>query len=198
VADFMRPSFWPNTPDILSGPLRGGPPSAFKMRLILAATLVPSYGIYSGYELYENEPASDTNEEYRHSEKYELKARDWSRPDSLAPWIGMVNSMRRRHIAFSSLRNLTFHYSNNSRILVYSKATDDRSDVVLMVVNLDPSMIHEATLGLDLGVLGLPSDELFHATDELTGKVFGWRGPNPYVLLDPSKEPAHVLRLTTR
>ena len=158
VADYMRPSFWPNTPDILSGPLRRGPPAAFKMRLVLAATMVPSYGIYSGYELFENEPASETNEEYGHSEKYEIKQRDWSRPDSLAPWIGVVNSIRRRHPAFWTLRNLTFHHSTNSQILAYSKQTDDRSDVVLMVVNLDPRTTHESTLGLDLGVLGLARD----------------------------------------
>jgi starch synthase (maltosyl-transferring) len=198
VADYMRPSFWPNTPDILSGPLRWGPPAAFKMRLILAATMVPSYGIYSGYELYENEPASDANEEYSCSEKYEIKRRDWSRPDSLAPWIAVVNSIRRRHPAFWSLRNLRFHRSTNTRVLVYSKQTDDRSDVVLMVVNLDPSTAHESTLGLDLGVLGLVEGELFEAVDELTGKVFGWTGPNPYVRLDPNQEPAHVLHLRRR
>ncbi|TMM15791.1 MAG: alpha-1,4-glucan--maltose-1-phosphate maltosyltransferase [Actinobacteria bacterium] len=198
VADYMRPSFWPNTPDILSGPLRRGPPAAFKMRLVLAATMVPSYGIYSGYELFENEPASDTNEEYSHSEKYEIKRRDWSRPDSLAPWIGVVNSIRRRHPAFWNLRNLTFHHSTNSQVLAYSKQTDDRSDVVLMVVNLDPSTTQESTLGLDLGLLGLGHDELFEAVDELTGKVFGWSGPNPYVRLDPSQEPAHVLHLRRR
>ncbi len=85
VADYMRPNFWPNTPDILSGPLRLGPPAAFALRLVLAATLSPSYGVYSGYELYENLPASEQNEEYLNSEKYEIKDRDYSRPDSLAP-----------------------------------------------------------------------------------------------------------------
>src|SRR5207302_10039757 len=80
-ADYMRPNFWPNTPDILSGPLRDGPPAAFALRLVLAATMVPSYGIYSGYELCENEPASPSNEEYLSSEKYEIKQRDWGRPD---------------------------------------------------------------------------------------------------------------------
>jgi starch synthase (maltosyl-transferring) len=198
VADYMRPSFWPNTPDILAGPLRRGPPSAFKLRLVLAATMVPSYGIYSGYELFESEPASDANEEYSHSEKYEIKQRDWSRPDSLAPWIGLVNSIRRRHPAFWRLRNLTFHHSSNTRILAYSKHTEDRSDVVLTVVNLDPLATHEATLGLDMGALGLAQDALFEVVDELTGKVFGWSGPNPYVRLDPSQEPAHVLHLRGR
>src|SRR5207302_1644425 len=89
VADYMRPNFWPNTPDILSGPLRYGPPAAFRMRLLLAALTVPSFGVYSGYELCENEPASDTNEEYLHSEKYEIKHRDFDRADSLADVIGL-------------------------------------------------------------------------------------------------------------
>ncbi len=198
VADYMRPSFWPNTPDILSGPLRRGPRSAFKLRLVLAATMVPSYGIYSGYELFENEPASGANEEYSHSEKYEIKQRDWSRPDSLASWVGLVNSIRRGHPAFWRLRNLTFHHSNNTRILAYSKHTEDRSDVVLMVVNLDPWTTHEATLELDMGALGLAQDALFEVVDELSGKVFGWSGPNPYVRLDPSQEPAHVLHVRRR
>ena len=87
LADYMRPNFWPNTPDIISGPLRGGPPSAFALRYILAATLSPSYGVYSGYELCENQPASADNEEYLNSEKYEIKHRDFWRPGSLAPSV---------------------------------------------------------------------------------------------------------------
>ncbi len=197
LADYLRPNFWPNTPDILSGPLRRGPRPAFKMRLVLAATLVPSYGIYSGYELEENEPASEANEEYAWSEKYEIKHRDWSRPDTLAPFITLVNQVRRRHPAFSMLRNLVFHDANNPAILAYSRHTDDRSDVVLVVVNLDPWNTQEATLGLDLGRLGLPWDRLYLASDEVSGQVFEWYGPNPYVRLDPWQEPAHILSLRT-
>jgi len=195
AADYMRPNFWANTPDILSGPLRGGSPAAFKMRLFLAATLVPSYGIYSGYELCENEAASDANEEYHDSEKYELKRRDWSRPDSLAPWIANLNAARRRHPAFLRLRNLRFQHSDNSVVLAYAKQTEDGSDVVLMAVNLDPNRVHETTLGLDLGALGLPPDRPYEAHDELTGHTFTWQGPRPYVRLDPAVEPAHLLHL---
>ena len=97
LADYMRPNFWPNTPDILSGPLRGGPPSAFALRFVLAATLAPSYGVYSGYELCENVPASPDNEEYLDSEKYEIKHRDFARPGSLAPLFHDINAIRRRH-----------------------------------------------------------------------------------------------------
>ena len=142
TADYMRPNFWPNTPDILSGPLRDGPPAAFLLRFVLAATLVPSYGIYSGYELFENEPASDANEEYLHSEKYQLRARDWGGADSMAPFIATVNGIRRRHPAFRSLRNVRFHGSSNEQFLVWTRGHVRDGDLVLVVVNLDP---HNAT-----------------------------------------------------
>jgi starch synthase (maltosyl-transferring) len=195
-ADFMRPNFWPNTPDILSGPLRNGAPGVFKHRLVLAATLSPSYGIYSGYELCENEPASDTNEEYLHSEKYEIKRRNFDDPRSLAPYITRVNEVRRRHPALSELANLRFHHSNNEWILAYSKHTDDRSDVILTVVNLDPHAVQEDTLWIDLAALGLPWEGVYEAIDELTGVIYYWNGPSPYIRLDPS-DPAHILHLRT-
>ncbi len=193
-ADYMRPSFWPNTPDILSGPLRNGPPAAFKQRLVLAATMTPSYGIYSGYELCENQPMSDSNEEYLRSEKYELKQRDWADRRSLAPFITTLNEIRRRHPALQRLRSIRFHGADNPQVIVYSKHTDDRSDVVLTVVNLDPWATHACTLDLDLGLLGLPWDQPFEAYDELSGQSFPWRGPHPYVRLDPFQA-AHVLHL---
>jgi starch synthase (maltosyl-transferring) len=194
-ADFMRPNFWPNTPDILSGPLRSGPPTAFKLRLLLAATLVPSYGIYRGYEFCENDPASDTNEEYLHSEKYELKRRTWDAATSLVPLVTAVNDIRRRHPALQRLRSLRFHGADNEHVVAFSKRSDDSSDVVLVVVNLDPWNTQEATLSLDLGALGVPWDEPFEAHDELTGETFQWWGPNPYVLLDPAAQPGHVLHI---
>ncbi|HUP69146.1 MAG TPA: alpha-1,4-glucan--maltose-1-phosphate maltosyltransferase [Acidimicrobiales bacterium] len=194
LADYMRPNFWPNTPDILSAPLRNGPPAAFKQRLVLAATMTPSYGIYSGYELYENAPASDTNEEYDRSEKYEVKERDWDQPGSLAPFLATINDIRRRHPALQALRNITFHASANPSVIAYSKHTDDRSDVVLLVVNLDPLAAQETTLDLDLGLLGLPWDSPYDAYDELAGQAYRWSGSHPYVLLDPDQA-AHVLHL---
>jgi starch synthase (maltosyl-transferring) len=195
LADYMRPNFWPNTPDILSGPLRNGGPSAFRMRLLLAATLVPSYGIYSGYELAENQPMSDDNEEYLRSEKYEIKKRDWRDPTSLAPFITKVNEARRRHPALGRLRNIRFHETGNDALIAYSKHTDDRSDVVLVVVNLDPEHTQEANLDLDLGFIGLPWDQPYEAHDELTGESFEWWGPNPYVRLEPWHQPGHILHL---
>jgi starch synthase (maltosyl-transferring) len=196
-ADYMRPNFWPNTPDILAGPLRDGPPAAFKQRLVLAATMTPSYGVYSGYELCENEPMSEANEEYFRSEKYEVKDRDFSDPRSLGPWIGLVNEIRRRHPALQRLRNIHFHDSNNDALIAYSKHTDDRADVVLMVVSLDPHHAQEANISIDLGLLGLPWDQPYEAYDELTGQSFTWEGSVQYVRLDPHQA-AHVLHLRPR
>ncbi len=194
-ADYMRPNFWPNTPDILAGPLRNGPPSAFALRLVLAATMSPSYGVYNGYELYENEPASDANEEYLHSEKYEIKDRDFSRPDSLAPLMTRLNDIRRRHPALQRLRSIRFHPTTNPQVIAYSKQSDDRQDVVLTVVNLDPHQPQEASIGLDLGALGLPADRSYRVFDELSGEGFDWVGADPFVRLDPAVRVAHVFDL---
>ncbi len=196
-SDYMRPTFWPNTPDILSGPLRNGPPAAFKQRLVLAATMTPSYGIYSGYELCENQPFADANEEYHRSEKYELKERDWDQPHSLTPFITRLNDVRRRHPALQRLRTIHFHGADNPSVIAYSKHTEDRSDVVLTVVSLDPHNAVECTLALDLGHLGIPWDQPFEAFDELSHQSFRWDGPRPYVRLDPYQT-AHVLHLRAR
>ncbi|HVF76367.1 MAG TPA: maltotransferase domain-containing protein, partial [Acidimicrobiales bacterium] len=198
-ADFMRPNFWPNTHDILSGPLRNGPPAAFKQRLVLAATMSPSYGIYSGYELVENEPMSDANEEYDFPEKYEIKVRDWDAPHSLAPFITQVNRIRRRHPALQRLRNIHFHDTTNEQVIAYTKHSDDRSDIVLVVVNLDPSNTQDCVVTLDLALLGLPWDAPYEAFDELSGQTFEWRGPQPYVRLE-ANQAAHIcsLRALTR
>jgi starch synthase (maltosyl-transferring) len=194
-ADYMRPAFWPNTPDILSGPLREGPPAAFALRMILAATMAPTWGMYSGYELFENTPAAPENEEYLNSEKYEIPRRHWDRPGTLVPLITAVNGIRRRHRSLQRLRTIRFHHSDNAQIIVYSKMSDDGDDVMLMVVSLDPYHRQEATLGLDLGRLGLAWDRSFAAVDELSGETYTWTGPNPYVKLEPWHRVAHILHL---
>ena len=198
AADYMRPNFWPNTPDILAGPLRNGTPAAFRMRALLAATLVPSWGMYSGFELCENEPMSEANEEYFQSEKYEVKKRDWDNPASIAPFIRELNRIRRAHPALQRLRGLRFHHSTNDNILAYSRSSADGTDVVLCVVNLDAGRWHEDTLWLDLDALGMPHGEPFVAHDELTGETFTWQGPSPYVRIDPEGSPGHVLHLKAR
>ncbi|HMC40083.1 MAG TPA: maltotransferase domain-containing protein [Acidimicrobiales bacterium] len=194
-ADFMRPNFWPNTPDILSDPLRNGPPSAFALRFVLAATLSPSYGVYSGYELYENEPASDTNEEYLHSEKYETRHRDYDQPGSLLPLMGLVNEIRRRHPAFSRLRTLRMHPTTNPAIIAYSKTSDDGADRVLTVVNLDPYNVQEALVYLDAAHLGLPESGAYPVRDELAQETYIWSGTAPFIRLDPVQRVAHILSL---
>jgi starch synthase (maltosyl-transferring) len=195
VADYMRPNFWPNTPDILADPLRNGSPAAFRMRLLLAATMTPSFGIYSGYELCENQPMSELNEEYFQSEKYEIKRRDWEGTDSLAPFVTRINDIRRRHPALQRLRTIRFHGSNNPPIICYSKTSDDGSDIILVVCNLDPENTQESTLWLDLDELGLPDTHPYEAYDELTHQAFTWWGPSPYVRLDPAQTPGHILHL---
>jgi starch synthase (maltosyl-transferring) len=198
LVDYMRPSFWPNTPDILAGPLRDGPPSAFRLRFLLAATATPTYGMYSGYELCENEPASSTNEEYLHSEKYEIREREWDQPGSLAPFITLVNEARRRHPAFKQLRTLCIHDASDESIIVWSKTDPATGDAVLCVVNLDPFGWHEATLSLDLPALGLDWEETYDVVDELTGATYAWTGAHPYVRLDPAEQPGHVFAIRPR
>jgi starch synthase (maltosyl-transferring) len=197
LADYMRPSFWPNTPDILDDvALRNAPPAAFALRFVLAATLVPVYGIYSGYELAENEPASETNTEYLHSEKYELKARDYDDPGSLAPLIRTVNAVRRAHPDVWRLRDVRFHHADDERFLVYSRGHVDR-DLLLCVVHLDPHEAHDTTVRLDLGALGLPADRPYQLHDSLTGETYVWGGDSAYVRLDPTVgQVAHLLHVT--
>jgi starch synthase (maltosyl-transferring) len=196
-ADYMRPNFWPNTPDILSGPLRNGPPSAFALRLVLAATLTPSYGVYSGYELFENQPASETNEEYLNSEKYEIRHRDYDRPGTLAPLMGALNRIRRRHPAFARLRSVQFWSTSNPWVVAYTKTSDDGTDRVLTVVNLDPYWAQDAVINLDPAALGLPASSPYRVTDELSGEQYSWTGAQPYVRLDPVQRVAHIFSLDT-
>jgi starch synthase (maltosyl-transferring) len=165
------------------------------LRYVLAATLSPSYGVYSGYELFENEPASDTNEEYLHSEKYEFKHRDYESPDTLAPLMATVNRIRRYHPAFSRLRSVRIWPTSNPQIFAFSKFSDDRADRVLTVVNLDPYNPQEALIYLDLGYLGLPPYGSYMVYDELGGETYTWSGSDPYVRLDPSQRVAHIFSL---
>jgi starch synthase (maltosyl-transferring) len=195
AADYFRPNFWPNTPDILSGPLRNGPAAAFALRLVLAATLSPSYGIYSGFELYENQPASATNEEYLNSEKYEIKHRDYEGSDNLSVLVTALNTIRRRHPALQRLRNLTLHPADNPNLVAYSKVSDDGRDVLLVVVTLDPLLAQDGIVHLDAEALGLPLDRPYVVRDELSGERFVWSGSDVYVRLEPWSRVAHVVDL---
>jgi starch synthase (maltosyl-transferring) len=194
-ADYMRPNFWPNTPDILAGPLRNGPPSAFALRYVLAATLSPSYGVYSGYELYENQPASPNNEEYLSSEKYQLVQRDYDRPDSLAPLMRAVNRIRRYHPAFSRLRSIQMHPTTNPSLFAYSKVSDDGTDRVVVVVNLDPWNVQDGLVSLYRPELRLPASAPYLVYDELSRETYTWSGDQAYIRLDPNNRVAHIFSL---
>jgi starch synthase (maltosyl-transferring) len=195
--DWFRPNFWVNTPDILHELLQHGGPAAFRLRLVLAAITCPSWGMYSGYELYENTPLRPGSEEYLDSEKYQYRRRDWNRKDSLAPMIAKVNRARREHRgAVAQLRNLRLHHVDSDQMLCVSRADDERRDVLLLVVNLDPFNVREGTTGLDLDALRIDPKRPFSARDELSGETYTWRGPANYVRLDPKRQPAHVLHLT--
>ena len=195
ASDYVRPAFWTNTPDILSGPLRDGPPAAFRLRAMLAAMMVPTWGVYSGFELCENIPASPQNEEYFASEKYELKRREWGSPGSLAPLLTSLNAMRRRHPALRRQRGAIAHAADNPQLFAFSRMTRSRDDIVLVVVNLDPWNVQSGFLQIDLARLGLPTDQPYQAVDELTGESYDWVGPSPWIRLDPDVCAGHVLAL---
>lgn len=198
AASYMRPNFFVNTPDILHAYLQHGGRPAFEVRAVLAATLSPTWGVYAGYELCENVPLREGSEEYLHSEKYELRPRDWAAAEadgrSLAPLLTTLNRLRRRHPALQQLRDLRFHPVNNDAVLAYSKRSGDGGDVVLVVVNLDPHHTQEATVSLNMPDLGLAWHESTPVRDELTGATYHW-GRDNYVRLEPGRAPAHILTL---
>ncbi|MYS16277.1 alpha-glucosidase C-terminal domain-containing protein, partial [Streptomyces sp. SID4982] len=156
----------------------------------------PAWGIYSGYELCENQALGHGGEEYLDSEKYQLTRRDWEAAAregrTIAPLITRLNDIRRRHPALQRLRNLSFHRTDNDSVLAFSKSTGD--DTVIVVVNLDPHHTREATVSLDLPRLGLDWNDALSVHDELTGETYHWGGAN-YVCLSPGRAPAHVLRV---
>jgi len=155
--------------------------------------------MYSGYELCERVAAGPGSEEYADSEKYQLRPRDWDRPDSLAPYITRLNEIRRRHRgAIALLPTLRIQEIRNDSMICVSRVDLSRDDVLLVVVNLDPHHAQEGTIWLDLEGLGIPADIPFEAYDELTGITYIWQGPESYVRLDPAQQSAHVLHLRRR
>ncbi|MFJ4968338.1 maltotransferase domain-containing protein [Streptomyces sp. NPDC088755] len=193
AASYMRPNFFVNTPDILPGYLQHGGRPAFEARAVLAATLAPSWGVYAGFELCENTPAKPGSEEYLHSEKYELRPRDWESAEregrTLTPLITSLNRIRRRNPALQQLREVHFHHADNESLIVYSKRSG--SNTVVVVVNLDPHHTQEATVSLDMERLGLQGHERVPVRDELTGDTYHW-GRTFYVRLEPGTTPAHI------
>ena len=188
LPQYLRPNFFANTPDILHAYLVAGGRPAFEARLVLAATLSPSYGIYSGFERCENVPLSESSEEYLNSEKYEIKKRSLGGP--LLPLIGRLNAVRRANPALQHLDNLTFLETANEHLIAYLKRTGDNA--VITCVNLDPSAAHEGAVVIG-PELGLPT--AFDVTDLLADGVFTWRTGSNYVRLEPGLQQAHLLRV---
>ncbi|MDP9148758.1 MAG: alpha-1,4-glucan--maltose-1-phosphate maltosyltransferase [Myxococcota bacterium] len=191
VADFYRPCFWPNTPDILTEYLQFGGRAAFVQRLLLAATLSSNYGIYGPpFELMDTVARPGT-EEYADNEKYQLRSWDTSREDSLRDVVALVNRIRRANPALQENR-LTFHRCDDDQLLVFSKRSADGANVVLVVINLDAHHTHAAVVDLDMPALGLPPDEAFQVHDVLVDARYQWHGDRAYVEIDPNVLPGSV------
>lgn len=193
VAEYFRPNFWPNTPDILHEYLVHGGRPAHIIRLILAGTLSSSYGIYGPpYEHVDNNQHPD-REEYANNEKYEIRTWDWNDPNSLQPIIERINRIRNTHPALQQMRNLRFHAIDNPHLIAYTKAAGE--DLILVVVNLDPHQIHAGTVHLPLDDLDLPGDRPYHVHDLFGGEWYYWNGGANYVELDPNVVPAHIFHI---
>jgi starch synthase (maltosyl-transferring) len=191
MSEYFRPNLWTNTPDILPFVLQQGGRPAFMIRVALAATLSPLYGIYSGYELCENEPLAG-REEYLDSEKYQYKERDWNAPGNIKDWIARLNKIRKENRAFQLYTNLRFHGADNDAILFYSKMTAARDNIVLVVVNLDPHRKQNSFVYVPIESFGQMESDTYQVQDLMSGATYTWRGRRNYVELDPNIQPAHI------
>jgi starch synthase (maltosyl-transferring) len=197
--DYYRPNVWPNTPDILPEMLQSGSRAIYAARLILAATLSANYGIYGPtYELMESAAREPGSEEYRDSEKYQLRHWSLARPDSLMSLIARINLIRRENAALQSDFGLRFCGIDNERLIAYLKTDPDSENVILTVVNLDPDHAQSGWVELDLAALAFDADQPYQVHDLLSGQRYIWRGRFNYVRLDPARSPAHVLRMRRR
>jgi starch synthase (maltosyl-transferring) len=197
--DYFRPNVWPNTPDILHEQLQGGEVSVYQTRLVLAATLAANYGIYGpAYELRDHKPREPGSEEYRDSEKYQLRHWNHDDPESLAPFIARVNRIRRENPALQWDRTLQFLPIENDQLLAYAKASEDGRNVLVTVVNLDPHNVQSGWVNLAPKSLGIEAHEAFQMHDLLSGQRFMWQGDWHYVQLDPHRVPAHIFAVRRR
>ena len=199
IREFFRPSLWPNTPDILTEYLQTGGRAAFQARLILAATLGASYGIYGpAFELMENRAREQGSEEYLDSEKYQ--ARKWNRdsPDSLRELVTIINRIRHENPALQTDRGLRFHLTENDQLLAYSKSTPDNANVILTVVNVDPHHVQRGMVNLPLEELGIERDRPYQAHELISGARYLWNGPRNFVEINPHSMPGQVFRFRRR
>ncbi|MCG6860185.1 MAG: alpha-1,4-glucan--maltose-1-phosphate maltosyltransferase [Chromatiaceae bacterium] len=196
LKEYFRPNFWPNTPDILNDYLQIGGPSAFKIRLVLAATLSSSYGIYGPpFELCDGMPVEIGSEEYMNSEKYEIRHWNLDEPHSLRHYIAQMNKVRRENVVLQSHSNLTFYPVDNESIICYGKHSDDLSEVIIVTVNLDPNWSQSGWLELPIDAFDLPPGKPYQVHDLLDNKRYLWNGSRNFVQLDPQTAPAHIFRL---
>jgi starch synthase (maltosyl-transferring) len=199
VREFFRPNQWPNTPDILTEFLQMGGRAAFVIRLLLATTLGANYGIYGpAFELLENRPVRHGSEEYLNSEKYEIRHWDLDRPDSLRSLIARVNEIRNTNPALQNDWSLRFHFSENEQLIGYTKESDDRSNLILTMVNLDPYHTQTGFVTLPLYELEIPEDRAYEAEDLLSGERYMWHGPRNYIELNPERRSGHILKIHRR
>jgi starch synthase (maltosyl-transferring) len=196
MVEYYRPNFFANTPDILHEYLQHGGRPAFRIRLLLAGTLSPVYGIYSGYELCENQAVKPGSEEYLDSEKYEIRVRDWNAPGNIKQDISKLNRIRAENAALHELGNLEMVNTDSAAIFAYRKYAPGNE--LLVVVNLDPHQAHEGMVDVPIAALGLGADEAYEVNDLLTGSRYVWRGARNYVRLDPSERVAHLFRVGRR
>jgi starch synthase (maltosyl-transferring) len=198
AGEYFRPNFWPNTPDILPEHLQYGGRAAFMMRLLLAATLSSSYGIYGpAFELCVGE-ALPGGEEYLDSEKYELKDWDWDRAGNLKDFIARVNSIRRENPALQTTRNLRFYDAESDYLLCYGKSTGDLSNILFIVVNLDPSHTQSGFVRVPIGEIGIDPAEPYLVHELLSDDKYIWQGERNYVEIDPRVLPGNVFRVRRR
>ena len=194
MSEYFRANLWPNTPDILPFVLQDGGRPAFMIRVLLAATLSTLYGIYSGYELCENE-ALPGREEYLDSEKYQWKERDWNAPGNIKDWITRLNKIRKENRALQFYDNLRFYHADNDAILFYGKMTPARDNIILIVVNLDPHRKQNSYVNVPIDQFGQMESDVYQVHDLLSDGRYTWRGRQNYVELDPEIQPAHVFRV---
>jgi starch synthase (maltosyl-transferring) len=195
TSHYFRPNFFTNTPDILHEFLQRGAPNSFKIRLVLAGTLSPSYGIYSGYELCENVPREPGSEEYLNSEKYEQKTRDWDQPGNIKDFIARFNHVRAKQPALKQFKNIKFYDTLNEQILAYGKWSADKSNVIVTVMNLDPFNVQEDLLHFPFWDFDLEFWHTYQMIDLLSGEKYDWRGEHQYIRLNPHHNPAHIFLL---
>ena len=197
MKEYFRGNLWPNTPDILPLHLQTGGRPAFMIRAVLAATLSSVYGIYSGFELCEND-ALPKREEYLDSEKYQLKERDWDAPGNIKEWITRLNFMRHQNRALQLYDNLRFYHADNDAVLFYGKMTAARDNIVLVVVNLDPHRRQNTYIDVPIDQFGSMEEDVYEVHDLLSDSRYTWKGRRNYVELDPEIQPAHIFRIRRR